>query len=234
MRSTKFVALALAALVAAAFAVPSVATAAKKKSGPVVVGTDPVGDFHGLDGDPAFAPLGDVLGADLVKASIHKADAKTLHFIIEVNALQTVPELIRYIWGFNVDGEYAELDGKYTNYSRGACDPTSGQCPPPRDPGQQPFLVRGNCGTDPNASNLTVCEELGIVQGVFDTTASTITIPVPMELIGAKPKSKITIGLSSFSGQAGGNVLAIMSAFVSQSNWPADAMQTLKTFVVPK
>ena len=233
MRNTKLVALALATLLVAAFVVPGVATAAKKKSGPKVVGTDPAGDFHGLDGDPAFAPLGDVLGADLVKTSIHKADDE-LHFIIEVNSLQTVPEFVRYIWGISVDGEYVEFDGKFTNYSRGACDPTSGQCPPPRDPGQQPFLVRGNCGTDPNASNLTVCQELGIVQAVFDTATATITIPVPMELINAKPKSKITAGLSDFSGQAGGNVLAIMSAFVSQSNWPGDAMHTTKTYVVPK
>lgn len=233
MRSTKFVALALAASVAAAFAMPSVATAAKKKSGPVVVGTDSVGDFHGLDGDPAFAPLGDPLGADLVKTSIHKADNETLHFIIEVNSLETVPELIRYIWGITVDGEYAEFDGKYTNYSRGVCDPTSGQCPPPRDPGQQPFMVRANCG-DAGTGNFTVCEEVGVVQATFDTTANTITIPVPMEMINAKPKSKITAGLSDFSGQAGGNVLAMMSAFVTQSNWPGDAMHTTKTYVVPK
>lgn len=232
MRNAKLIALALAALVAAAFVVPGVATAAKK-SAPKVVGTDPAGDFHGLDGDPAFAPLGDVLGADLVKTSIAKADAKTLNFIIEVNSLQTVPEFIRYIWGISVDGEYVEFDGKFTNYSRGACDPTSGQCPPPRDPGQQPFLVRGNCGPGPDPT-LTVCEELGIVQGIFDTAAATITIPVPMDLIGAKPKSKITMGLSDFSSQAGGNVLAIMSAFVSQSNWPADSMHTTGTYIVPK
>lgn len=233
MRNRRFVALALAALVAAAFAMPSAATAAKKKSGPVVVGTDDAGDFTGYDGDPAFAPLGDVLGADLVKTSIHKADKETLHFIIEVNSLETVPELVRYIWGINVDGEYAEFDGKYTNYSRGACDPTSGQCPPPRDPGEQPFMVRANCG-DAGTGNLTVCEEVGIVQGIFDTTANTITIPVPMEMINAKPKSKITAGLSDFSSQAGGNVLAMMSAFFTQSNWPGDAMHTTKTYVVPK
>jgi len=231
MRNTKLVALALATVVVAAFVVPGVATAGKK-GGPKAVGTDPVGDFVGYNDDPAFSPLGDVLGADLVKTSIHKAGDE-LHFIIEVNSLETVPEIVRYIWGISVDGEYVEFDGKYTNYTRGACDPTSGQCPPPRDPGQQPFMVRANCG-DAGTGNFTVCEEVGIVQGIFDTTANTITIPVPMDMINAKPKSKITAGLSAFSGQAGGNVLAIMSAFASQSNWPRDAMNTTKTYVVPK
>ena len=236
MRFKTATTLALVALVAASLAIPtSVAQAKKKKkAGPVVVGTDPAGDFHGLDGDPQFAPLGDPLGADLVRTTIEKVDGETLNFVITVNQLQTIPEFIRYIWGFNVDGEYAELDGKYTNYSRGACDPTSGQCPPPRDPGQQPFLVRGNCGPDPNASNLTVCEELGVVQAVRDTTAHTITIPVPADLIAAKPGSKITQGVSSFSSQAGGNVLAMMSAYFTQSNWPGDSMFTTKTYVVPK
>lgn len=232
MRGRLAISLVSAVVVAGALLGPATSAAGAAK--PFVTGTDPVGDFHGLDGDPAWAPLGDVFGADLVKASIVKADAKTLEFIIEVNSLNTVPEVVRYIWGMNIDDEYVELDGKYTNYSRGTCDPTSGQCPPPRDPGQQPFLVRGDCGQDPNASNVTVCKELGIVKAVFDTTANTITIPVPMDLIGAKPKSKITIGNSDFSSQAGGNVLAILSAFFSQSNWPADSMMTTKTFVVPR
>ena len=219
---------ALIGLLAGALVAPADA-AKKKKGGPVVVGKDDVGDFNVQD-DPTFAPLGDVLGADLVEAAIEQKGT-TLNFIIKVNELQTVPEFIRYIWGSTVDGNYVELDGKFTNYSRGACDPTSGQCPPPRDPGMQPFLVRGNCVTE---GSLTTCEELGIVQAAFDTAAGTITIPVPMELINAKPGSKITIGNSDFSAQAGGNVLAIASAFVSSSNWPRDAMITTGTFKVSK
>ena len=220
----------MAALVGALIGPADVATSAPK---PFVVGTDPAGDFHGMDDDPQWAPLGDTFGADIVKASIAKADAETLNFIIEVNSLQTIPEVVRYIWGMNVDGEYAELDGKFTNYSRGTCDPTSGQCPPPRNPGQQPFMVRANCA-DAGTGNLTVCEEVGIVQAIFDTDANTITIPVPMEIINAKPGSKITAGTSSFSGQVGGNVMAILSAFISQSNWPGDEMNTVKTFKVPR
>lgn len=238
MTRNRLVALALAAALVAAFAMPaSTASAAKKKkapAGPVVVGTDDAGDFNFQD-EPTFSPLGDVFGADLVEASIEMADPKTVNFIIKVNALQTVPEFVRYIWGMELDGEYVELDGKFTNYSRGACDPTSGQCPPPRDPGPQPFLVRGDCEIiDAGAAPTTVCQELGVVQAAFDTSANTITIPVPAEMIAAKPGSKIGPGTSSFSSQAGGNVLAILNAFFSQSNWPRDAMITTKTFVLPK
>lgn len=227
----KFLSVALIGLLAGALLAPANAAKAKK---PVVVGTDPAGDFNVQD-EPTLAPLGDVLGADLVEASIGMADSKTINFVIKLNELQTVPEFVRYIWGMNVNGEYAELDGKFTNYSRGSCDPTSGQCPPPRDPGQQPFLVRANCEViDAGASPTTTCQEVGIVQAVFDTAAGTITIPVPADIIGAKPGSKITAGTSQFSAQAGGNVLAIASAFFSQSNWPRDAMMTTKTFVVPR
>ena len=232
MTRTRLVALALAAALAAAFALPAGTASAAKKAGPVVVGTDDAGDFNVQD-DPTFAPIGDVLGADLVEASIVKADTKTLNFVIKLNALQTVPELIRYIWSVDVDGEYVELDGKFTNYSRGACDPTAGKCPPPRDPGQQPFFVRANCVTDATA-NLTTCEEVGIVKGVFDTSANTVTIPVPMDLIGAKPGSKIGPGTSDFTAQSGGTVLAIASAFVSRSDFPRDALMVTKTYVVPK
>jgi hypothetical protein len=224
----KLVSLALVGLLAGALFAPA---NAKKVKPPVVVGTDPAGDY--MAPDPALNPAGDELGADLVKASIGMADAKTINFTITVNKLQTVPEFTRYTWGLTVNGEYAELDGKYTNYSRGACDPTAGTCPPPRDPGQQPFIVRGNCTTDATA-NLTTCQELGIVKAIFDMEANTITIPVPTDLIGAKPGTKIMAGTSDFSSQAGGNVMAIASAFVSRSDFPRDTMFTTKTFTVPR
>jgi hypothetical protein len=227
----KLFSLALVGLLAGAMFAPAGAAKIKK---PLVVGTDVAGDFNVQD-DPTFAPAGDQVGADLVKASIGMADAETINFIIGLNKLQTVPEVMRYTWGLTVDGEYAELDGKFTNYSRGACDPTSGQCPPPRDPGQQPFIVRGNCTTlDNPASPTTTCQELGIVKAVFDAEANTITIPVPAALINAKPGTKIAAGTSDFSSQAGGNVMAIAAAFLSRSDFPRDTMFTTKTFTVPR
>ena len=220
--------LAAGALVAAAF-VP--AGAAAKAGKPTVVGKDATGDW-GTNVEPGLAPLGDALGMDLVEASI-TGDAKTINFVITVNALPPnggTPEIARYVWDLAVDGEAIELDGKWTNYSRGICDPTAGTCPPPRDPGLQPFLVRGNCTTSTTGTNVTTCEEIGLVQATFDAAAGTITIPVPAELIGAKPGSKITPMATIF----GGTVSAAPAAFVSNTAGPVDTLTATKTFVVPR
>ena len=228
MTTRKIAALALMALVVAAFVAPGVASAkGKKKSGPVVVGTDEAGDWGA---DPQLAPLGDGLGQDLTEASIGMADKTTVNFIIKLNSLPPsggTPELTRYTWDMLVDGEAVELDGKFTNYTRGACDPTSGQCPPPRDPGQQPFLVRGDCVTD---GSVTTCQEKGIVQASFDAATATITVPVPLDLLSGKPGSKIAPATGTF----GGTISAVPSAFLSATTLPADTMTVLKTFKVPK
>ena len=205
------------------------ASAGKKASGPQIVGTDDAGDW-GAAVEPTLAPVGDALGQDLTSATIAMNGTDKVDFIIGVNSLPAsggAPEISRYVWDMNVDGEFVELDGKFTNYSRGVCDPTSGACPPPRDPGTQPFFVRGNCTTDPNA-NLTVCEEIGVIQGVFDSAKKTITVTVPLAMINAKPGSKITPGTNVF----GGSVSATPAAFVTSSAMPLDTLTVLKTFVV--
>ena len=190
------------------------------------VGTDPAGDWGA---DPTIAPIGDALGQDLVGAEIGLADAKTINFVFKLNSLPPsggMPEVSRYTWDFSVDGKFTEIDGKFTNYSRGACDPTAGSCPPPRDPGQQPFTVRGNCSA--NEANVTTCEEIGLVQASFDAAAKTITVPVPLALIKAKTGSKIGPATNIF----GGSVSATPAAFVSSSAMPLDTLVVLKTFVV--
>jgi hypothetical protein len=227
MKRRTIAALALAALIVTAFAGPVTAAKTKKKSGPVVVGTDEAGDWGD---DPQQALIGDALGQDLVEASIAMADKTTVNFVIKLNSLPPsggVPEFTRYTWDFLVDGETTELDGKFTNYSRGACDPTSGQCPPPRDPGMQPFLVRGDCVTD---GSVTTCQEKGLVNATFDAASATITIPVPLDLLGATAGSKIAPGTGTF----GGTVAAVPSAFLSANNFPLDSLTATKTFTVPK
>jgi hypothetical protein len=224
--------LALVALVGGALSAPAgIATAAAK---PTVVGTDPADDW-GANADPSIAPAAAALGQELVEASIGMADAKTVNFIITLASLPPIggmPELTRYTWDFAVNKKNLfELDGKFTNYSRGACDPTSGQCPPPRDPGLQPFLLRGNCRPDPNATNVTICDELGKVQAVFDAGAGTITIPVALEMLKAKSGSKISPGVNSTFG---GTVVAVPSAFFSNATMPLDLLTATKTFTVPK
>ena len=229
MKTRTVTVIALVALVAASFAAPGTAAAKGKKAkkGPVVVGTDEAGDWGA---DPQLAPIGDALGQDLVEASIGMADKTTVNFVIKLNSLPPsggVPEFSRYTWDFLVDGESAQLDGKFTNYSRGACDPTSGQCPPPRDPGMQPFLVRGDCVTE---GSVTTCQEKGLVNATFDAASATITIPVSLDVLGAKAGSKIAPATGTF----GGTVAAVPSAFLSANNLPLDALVATKTFTVPK
>lgn len=233
MTRSRLVALALAAALVAAFVLPaSSATAGKKKkkapAGPVVVGTDDAGDW-GSEQDPTIAPAGDALGQDLIEAEIAMADKQTVNFIIKLKSLPPIggaPEISRYTWDMDVDGNFTELDGKFTNYTRGVCDPTSGQCPPPRNPGTQPFMVRGAC--EVNDANVTLCKELGIVQATFDAAKATITIPVPLELINAKHGSKITPGTNIF----GGSISAAPAAYFTSSAMPLDTMTLTKTFVV--
>lgn len=221
--------IALALVVGALFA-PGVEAAKKKKkkkTGPVVVGTDPDSDW-GANADPTLQPVGDALGMELVEAVIDMADAETVNFIIKVNSLPSnggAPEVARYTWNFSVDGETVELDGKWTNYSRGVCDPTSGQCPPPRDPGQQPFFLRGNCSA---TQNVTLCEELAVVQAIFDPAEATITIPVTLEQLEAKKGSLIGPGTNLF----GGSISAAPSAFFTNNSMPMDTMLVLEAFKV--
>ena len=229
MNRKSIAALVLSGLLAGSLMAAPASAAKKKASGPQVVGTDDAGDW-GSAVEPALAPVGDALGQDLTSATIAMNGTDKVDFIIGVSSLPPsggVPEISRYTWDMNVDGEFLELDGKFTNYSRGVCDPTSGACPPPRDPGMQPFFVRGNCTTEPNA-NLTTCEEIGVIQAVFDAAKKTITVTVPLEMMNAKPGSKITAGTNLF----GGSVSATPAAFVTSSAMPLDTLTVTKTFVV--
>jgi hypothetical protein len=219
----------VAGVVSTALLLPATAHAAKK-SGPVVVGTDAEGDW----GDGSNTAVGEALGQDLVSATIGMADASTVNFVIGVKSLPAAggaPEVTRYTWDFTVDGEHLELDGKFTNFSRGTCDPTAGTCPPPRNPGLHPFVLRGNCTTDATLPvTLTICEELALIEATFDVEAATITIPVPVDALGAKPGSKI-VGMP---GTFGGTISAAPSAFLTSDSMPMDILNTLKTFALPK
>lgn len=227
MKAKAAVSLLLLGALTAALLLPH-GTAAAKRRKPLTVGKDAKGDWGENAGAPELAPLGAALGQDLVGAAIGMGRKKTINFIIKVTALPPIggtPEATRYNWDFTVDGKGLELDGKFTNYTRGACDPTSGQCPPPRDPGSAPFFIRGNCST---VGTTVVCEELGLVHARFNAAKGTITIPVPMKLIKAKRGSKIAGGASDF----GGTVAAAGSAFVTPFAAPNDILTTTKTFKV--
>jgi hypothetical protein len=218
------------ALIGSLFAGSAVPAHAAKAAKPAVLGTDAAGDW-GANADPNLGPLGDVLGQDLTSASITQ-DGDNVNFVIGVNALPPnggAPEVSRYTWNFNVGKAHLELDGKWTNYSRGTCDPTAGTCPPPRDPGQQPFVLRGDCATDNSLPvALTFCQELALIQATFDPATATITIPVPLEALKAKKGTKILPGTNIF----GGSISAAPSAFLTSGNFPMDTLTVTKPFVV--
>lgn len=225
----------VAAALSSALMIPSPASAE-----PLRVGTDPVGDWQG-GGDAAL--VGHAAGQDLLGASIDRS-GDAVSFTIEVSYLPSpggVPEASRYTWDMMVDNtpgvnnedgssnaKFAELDGKFTNYSRGACDPTAGKCPPPRDPGMQPFFLRGNCATDPQ-TNVTTCQELDKYMAVFTPATRTITVTVPAATLGLVPCSTIEGGPNIM----GGNLSASPSAFFSSSGAPGDTMVIEGIYQVP-
>ena len=233
--SKKLTAALFAAVLIATLATPLTAGA---EGAAVTVGTDDYGDWGG-GGDNAA--VGHLLVQDLVAASIEPAAADKTNFTIKTSFLPSpggVPEASRYVWDMNLihfdpatrtyaDPVYLELDGKFTNYSRGACDPTAGKCPPPRDPGSAPFAVRGNCTT--NEANVTTCQEVGLVNATFAAAAKTITIPVPNSYLNLAPCSAI----AGAAGTFGGSVAAVPSAFVSSTGAPSDNMTVEQVFQVP-
>jgi hypothetical protein len=224
--------LVLALSVMVALVAPSgIASAkAKKAAGPMVVGSDVVGDW-GVNVDPTIAPVGNALGQDLVGASIGMADPKTVNFVIKVNALPPsggVPEVSRYNWDFTVNGEAFQLTGGFTEYLRGICNPTTpGTCPPPRDPGSSPFFLRqGACLVGTTID----CTELALLHATFDSAAGTVTIPVPTDVIKAKPGAKIGPGASSL----GMTIYCATAAFITNASLPNDQMMVTGTYVIPR
>lgn len=209
------------------------AAKAKKKSGPVVVGTDDAGDW-GANVDPTIAPVGAALGQELVEASIAMADSKTVNFVIKVSGLPPtggIPELARYSWDFTVNGSAYGMSGNFTDYGRGVCYPAhTNSCPPPKDPGQQPFYIRqGPCTI--GTGGLGECNLVATVQATFDVASSSVIIPVPLETLKAKPGSKIGPGTNSVFGST---IYASPAAISANANGPHDTMVATKTFVVPK
>ena len=227
MKTKALISTLIALLVGALLAAPGTAAAGKAPK-PTVVGTDEDGDW-GANADPTLSPLGGPLGQELVEASIGMVDAKTIGFNIKVASLPPFggwPEVSRYNWDITVNGEPYQLTGAFTDYARGVCNPLhTNYCPPPHDPGPQPFFIRqGPCTVGAE------CHIIGTVQATFDAASGTITIPVPLEIIKAKAGSKIGPGVSTL----GGTVYAAPAAVVSYASLPNDTMTVLKTYVVPK
>ena len=228
MKTRAYVSILIGVILAGTLVAPASHAAKKKKAGPVVVGTDEAGDW-GCNQDCTLAPLGDALGQDLIELSIAPLDKATLNFVFKLTSLPApggVPEASRYNWDFTVNGEAFQLTGAFTEYARGICNPNvTGSCPPPRDPGSAPFFLRqGPCNVGAE------CTEVALFHAAFDSAAGTITVPIPLETIGAKPGSKIGPGVTTF----GGTAYAAPGVFVSNTAAPADVLTATATYKVPK
>ena len=119
MKIHRFLAISLVACLAAALMAPGsgALAKAKKKSGPVVVATDPADDW-GANVDPNIAPAGAPLGMELVEAAIGLSEDKTaINFILKLGGSSGggVPELVRWGWEFSVDGNAYQLNGGGTS-----------------------------------------------------------------------------------------------------------------------
>lgn len=209
----------------------------KKKKGPVVVGTDPADDW-GANIDATLAPAGDALGQELVEAQMSMADAKTVNFIIKVNSLPPtggIPEFTRYGWDFSVDGEVMLISGAFTEFIRTFCYPLHSEpaCPPnvgdPQQSMTAPFFVRkGACTV--GTGGVADCRVVAVVASKFDTATGTITVPVPLEALGAKPGSVI----APAAGVLGGSIYASPAVVVASGNFPHDTLTIVESFKVPK
>lgn len=189
----------------------------------LVVAHDPADDW-GVNVDSTLAPLGDALGQELIGAAIENDAPGHVNFIIQLKSLPAsggIPEGSRYFWDFTVNGKLRELDGKFTNYTRGLCDPTSGHCPPPRENPDEladaPFFVRGDCVT---TGTVITCTEIGLVHATFDVAAGTITIPVTAELLGYTTCADIEPADDGFDGM----LTAGPAAFLTSPNAPYDSL----------
>jgi hypothetical protein len=222
----KKIALALtgAALVAA---VAPAASAGKPKT----VWEDEEGDA--FLGDATLGPVFAGAGLDLTGGTIRR-DKENLEFTVTHASMPpsgSFPEGARFLWNITVDGEPFRFTVKSVDL--GKPDVVAGQTTERvgRVDLQGHFRLEGECVTEPVGSvNAINCPPLAYLDGVFDPAAASFTITVPMELIGAKTKSKIVGG--------GGNICSICwVSHVAERSLDAtivDSAAQTTTYKVPK
>jgi hypothetical protein len=195
------------------------------------------GDAGTFGGGGGAAQLGHQLGGDLLEARIRMPDADHVEFQIQTTNLPApggTPEAIRYTWDMFVDSGDgpvdASLDGKFSNYSRGVCDPTAG-CNPAagdaQDPGMRPFQWRGPVEVMPiGAVTFNARPNLATIAADFDPDEDTITVLLPVEAINLLEGvefgdcSQIRPG----AGLNGGVVESSLAAWLTSAAFPHDTL----------
>lgn len=163
----------------AAVALIAAPAAARTSAGPVTLATDPAGDWSAAS--QGLSQLGAAVGQDLTSAAVDR-EGTNLSFIIGFDQ-PDVPSGVRrgtlYEWHFTVDGN----EGGFVLY--GPCNPDPFDialygCSPADVATAEPgFLLFGGSSTE-------------VLSARFDDAAGTVTVDVPLTLIGARTGSVIS------------------------------------------
>lgn len=149
------------------------------ETAPTVVATDPSGD------GPMIADASAAAGIDLVRADVWQSNAAwpSLEFRWEVDDLPSpetapgsVPEVLRYSWGFTVDDERYLLSAKLSNQA--GTTSTDDPAGPAAHVGRA-FELLGDCQA-PAPEAGPVCRHLAWLDGAFDVTEEMVSIMVPV------------------------------------------------------
>ena len=170
---------------------------------PATVWEDAAGD-SGLVRDGGTIEGTEQGGFDLVSGSIEKVKTDLVFTVTHsvMPPIGTLPETVRFLWAFAVDGESYRVTGKRTEI--GKPNPINqsntdqiGQVYPDGF-----FRLEGECGTTATVGTLSFidCTTLGYLEGTFDPAAKTMSFSVPLEMVKAKKGSLITAGSGDSTG----------------------------------
>lgn len=163
---------------------------AAQAGAPKTVWEDPAGDADNGQGLGASVPG----GFDLTEGSIAK-DKKNLEFTVthaEMPPTGTVPEGVRFLWAFNVDGHDYRLTVKRADI--GKPDVAAGQTTDRlgRVDVNGHFRLEDECSRDSTLPIAFVnCPPLEYLEGSWDPAAKSFTVIVPLKSVKAKVGSVI-------------------------------------------
>ena len=184
-------------------------------SGATVVGEDASGDWN----QGVAAPLGDSLGQDLVSATIGMKGNKTVVFGIVLNSLPAGEQpAAAYVWNFAVgDKEFA--------LHKHPCSSPGGTCP---TTARTFDLVE--CTQQVGVQvHVDSCEPVASIESKVDRASATITIPVPLDALKARPGDVISPRqLPSLQAYVPPSVALYDVAPLG------DVLPSTKTFTIPK
>lgn len=142
-----------------------------------VVGIEALPSSGALGGSDA----GTMAGLKLVDATILPVtDGLRFTWVVEDLPDQGIPpEIVRYTWGFKVQGRLFQLQAKSTNIASSTTveDPVGHA---QQAAGQRPFFqLRGACVAEYLGTPVQGCYHLAFLEGQVDTTANTISVDLP-------------------------------------------------------